>query len=70
MGSTDLQAADDKQFILVDDNAATYLIRSALGGSNEDLLCGRLTVHPLFEEREVSSTVYQVTECRRRPSTI
>ena len=45
MVSTDVQAADDKQFILVDDNAATHLTRNALGGSNEDVLCGRLTVH-------------------------
>ena len=46
MISTDPQAADDKQFVLVDDNAATHLTRNAFGGSNEGLLCGRLTVHP------------------------
>ena len=45
MAYMDLQAADEKQFIVLDDNAATHLARDALGESNEDMLCGRLTVH-------------------------
>ena len=48
MAYTDLQAADEKQFVLVDENAATHLTRNALGGSNEDMLCGRLTVNPPY----------------------
>ena len=32
-----------KDFVVVDDNAATHLARNALGGGNEDLLCGKLT---------------------------
>lgn len=44
MAYTDNQAADEKQFIVIDDNAATHLTRNALGGGNEDMLCGLLTV--------------------------
>lgn len=41
---TDIKAADEKQFVVVDDNAATHLTRNALGGGNEDMLCGLLSV--------------------------
>lgn len=32
-----------KDFVVVDENAATHLARNALGGGNEDMLCGKLT---------------------------
>lgn len=34
--------ADSKQFMVKDNNAATHLIRNALGGNNEDVLRGLL----------------------------
>ena len=40
--------ADEKNFVVKDDNAATHLARNALGGANEDLLRGLLTVPPPF----------------------
>ena len=40
--------ADAKQFTLKDNNAATHLVRNALGGSNEDMLRGLLTVPPPY----------------------
>lgn len=48
MAYTDIQAADEKQFVVIDDNAATHLTRNALGGGNEDILCGLLTVSPPY----------------------
>ena len=48
MAYTDIQAADEKQFVVMDDNAATHLTRNALGGGNEDMLCGLLTVNPPY----------------------
>ena len=32
-----------KDFVVIDENAATHLARNALGGGNEDMLCGKLT---------------------------
>ena len=48
MAYTDIQAADEKHFVVVDDNAATHLTRNALGGGNQDMLCGLLTVSPPY----------------------
>ena len=48
MAYTNSQAADVKQFVVIDDNAATHLTRNALGGGNEDMLCGLLTVSPPY----------------------
>ena len=48
MAYTDIQAADEKHFVVLDDNAATHLVRNALGGGNEDMLCGLLTVNPPY----------------------
>lgn len=48
MAYTGIQAADEKHFVVVDDNAATHLTRNALGGGNEDMLCGLLTVSPPY----------------------
>lgn len=48
MAYTDIQTADEKQFVVKDDNAATHLTRNALGGGNEDMLCGLLTVSPPY----------------------
>lgn len=48
MAYTNSQAGDEKHFVVIDDNAATHLTRNALGGSNEDMLCGLLTVQPPY----------------------
>ena len=45
MAYAGIQAAAEKHFVVIDDNAATHLIRNALGGGNEDLLCGLRTVN-------------------------
>ena len=45
---TNIRAANEKQFVVLDDNAATHLIRNALGGGDEDKLCGLLTVNPPY----------------------
>ena len=38
--------ADSKHLVVKDSNAATHFIRNALGGNNEDMLRGLLTVPP------------------------
>ena len=48
MAYTDIQAANEKHFVVVDDNAATHLTRNALGGGNKDMLYGLLTVSPPY----------------------
>lgn len=48
MAYTNMQTADERQFVVVDENAATHLVRNALGGGDEDMLCGMLTVHPPY----------------------
>jgi len=40
------ESADEKDFVVADENAATHLVRNALGGGNEDMLCGMLTTGP------------------------
>lgn len=45
MAYTETPAVDEKKFVVLDDNAATHLTRNALGGGNEDMLCGLLTVN-------------------------
>ena len=40
--------ADERHFIVADENAATHLVRNALGGGNEDRLCGMLTPSPPY----------------------
>lgn len=53
---TEEAAADEKHFVVADENAATHLARNALGGSNEDRLCGMLTPHPPYS-RNVRSVL-------------
>ena len=36
-------SANEKYFVVKDENAATHLVRNALGGGDEDMLCGMLT---------------------------
>ena len=48
---TDIRTADEKQFVVLDDNAAAHLMRNALGGGNEDMLCGLLTVSPPYSRK-------------------
>lgn len=43
---SDLPSANEKYFVVKDQNAATHLVRNALGGDDEDRLCGMLTPHP------------------------
>ena len=45
---TRITRADPQHFVVKDNNAATHLVRNALGGSNEDLLRGLLTVAAPF----------------------
>lgn len=40
--------AQEKRFVVKDDNAAVHLVRNALGGGDEDVLRGRLTVPPPY----------------------
>ena len=42
----EIPPGDDDNFVVADENAATHLVRNALGGSNEDMLCGLLTPMP------------------------
>ena len=46
MAYTNVAYADEKNFVVVDDNAATHLARNALGGAQEDLLCGIFSADP------------------------
>lgn len=46
--SSDIRTADAKHFVMRDENAATHLTRNALGGGNEDMLAGLLTVSPPY----------------------
>ena len=48
MAYTTTPSADEKYFVVADDNAATHLARNALGGGNEDMLCGMLTPSPPY----------------------
>ncbi|KAF6240447.1 hypothetical protein HO173_001115 [Letharia columbiana] len=48
MAYTDIRTADAKHFVMRDENAATHLTRNALGGGNEDMLAGLLTVSPPY----------------------
>ena len=41
---TTVTGADPRHFVVKDSNAATHLVRNALGGGDEDLLRGLLTV--------------------------
>lgn len=53
---TSMNYVEEKNFVVKDDNAATHLARNALGGGNEDLLRGVLTVPPPYSRnlRQVS----------------
>lgn len=53
---TGVAYVDEKNFVVKDENAATHLARNALGGGNEDLLRGLLTVPPPYSRnlRQVS----------------
>ena len=50
--------ADAKHFTVKDNNAATHLIRNALGGSNEDILRGLLTVPPPYSRNLRQANVF------------
>ena len=41
-------SANEKHFVVKDENAATHLARNALGGGDEDRLCGMLTPQPPY----------------------
>ena len=45
---TNIRAANEKQFVVLDDNVATHLVRNSSGGGNEDMRCGLLTVNPPY----------------------
>ena len=45
---TQTTRADPQNFVVKDTNAAAHLVRNALGGGDEDLLRGLLTVAPPY----------------------
>lgn len=45
---TSLPLTDPTDFTVVDDNAATHLVRNALGGANENMFYGNITSNPPF----------------------
>jgi len=48
MEYAEVPPANEKHFIVADENAATHLARNALGGGDEDRLCGMLTPNPPY----------------------
>lgn len=42
---------EDERFVCEDKNAATHLVRNALGGKNEDMLCALLTLPSPYSRR-------------------
>ena len=44
-------SVDEKDFVVADDNAATHLVRNALGGGDEERLCGLLTASAPYSRR-------------------
>ena len=65
MAYTDIPAADEKQSVLIDDNAVTHLTRNALGRGNEDMLCGLLTISPPYS-RNVRYSILHLTYVLQR----
>ncbi|KAL8693693.1 MAG: hypothetical protein Q9218_001550 [Villophora microphyllina] len=43
--------AGDERFVVEDNNAATHLVRNALGGRDRDMVCGLLTLSSPFSRR-------------------
>ncbi|KAL6714878.1 [Pyruvate dehydrogenase [acetyl-transferring]]-phosphatase 1, mitochondrial [Lecanora helva] len=43
--------SNDERFVVEDKNAATHLVRNALGGRNRDMVCGLLTLVSPFSRR-------------------
>ena len=51
MEYTKMSPSGERHFVVADENAATHLVRNALGGGNEDMLCGLLTPMPPLSRR-------------------
>lgn len=51
MAFTNAALVHSKNFIVIDDNAATHLARNALGGADEDMLRGMFTVEPPYSRK-------------------
>ncbi|KAL8683254.1 MAG: hypothetical protein Q9186_000756 [Xanthomendoza sp. 1 TL-2023] len=52
---TRMEPCDEKNWIVVDDNAATHLARNAMGGADEDLFCalaGTSVIYPMTRLRD------------------
>jgi len=47
----DVQSGNDDRFVLEDKNAATHLIRNALGGKDRDMICALLTLPSPYSRR-------------------
>lgn len=58
---TNITYVDEKNFVVKDENAATHLARNALGGGNEDLLRGLLTVPPPYSRNLRQVLVFSST---------
>ncbi|KAK8228261.1 protein phosphatase 2C [Phyllosticta capitalensis] len=46
-----VKGTEDERFVVEDKNAATHLVRNALGGKNQDQLCALLTLPSPFSRR-------------------
>ncbi|ETN46633.1 uncharacterized protein HMPREF1541_00819 [Cyphellophora europaea CBS 101466] len=46
-----LPSEDKDRFVVTDKNAATHLVRNALGGSNQDMVCALLTLPSPYSRR-------------------
>ncbi|KAK7532301.1 phosphatase 2C-like domain-containing protein [Phyllosticta citribraziliensis] len=46
-----VKGSEDERFVVEDKNAATHLVRNALGGKNQDQLCALLTLPSPFSRR-------------------
>lgn len=57
MAYSSVPPADEKNFVVLDENAATHLARNALGGGNDERLCGMLTPQPPSSRNVRSVTI-------------
>jgi pyruvate dehydrogenase phosphatase len=46
-----VQAGENERFVVQDKNAATHLVRNALGGKDKDMVCALLTLPAPYSRR-------------------
>lgn len=64
------KTANEKDFVVADENAATHLVRNAFGGGNTDMLCGLLTAGPPHSRNMRDDITVQVIFFGQEDSTI